>query len=66
MTDQARISERAHALWENAGKPDGAHEDHWQQACREIEGEGGKAMSGQTVAPDMPVMNVASLKTKTP
>ena len=53
--DQERISQRAYALWESAGKPDGAHDEHWQQARREIEAEGGTTMSHQTAAADMPV-----------
>ena len=45
--DQDRISQRAYALWEDAGRRDGAHEEHWQQACREIEAEDSQASSGQ-------------------
>lgn len=31
-----RIRERAHALWEQEGRPEGRHEDHWHQASREV------------------------------
>lgn len=41
MTDdrQERIRRRAHAIWEQAGRPDGAHQQHWDQAAAEIDGE---------------------------
>lgn len=40
MSDQDRISARAYELWEAAGRPEGQHEEHWEQARREIaEGE---------------------------
>jgi len=32
-----RIRERAFALWEGEGKPEGRHEEHWRQASSEIE-----------------------------
>ncbi|MEI4488930.1 DUF2934 domain-containing protein [Frigidibacter sp. MR17.14] len=28
----ARVAERAHAIWEREGRPDGQHEHHWQMA----------------------------------
>ncbi|MCW2235728.1 DUF2934 domain-containing protein [Azospirillum canadense] len=34
--DDPRIRERAYALWERDGRPEGRHIDHWQQATREI------------------------------
>ncbi|MES0032869.1 MULTISPECIES: DUF2934 domain-containing protein [unclassified Mesorhizobium] len=40
MTDrQERIRQRAHAIWEQAGRPDGAHQQHWDQATAEIDTE---------------------------
>lgn len=36
---QERIRQRAHAIWEEAGRPDGAHQQHWEQATAEIDGE---------------------------
>jgi hypothetical protein len=33
-----QIRERAHQLWEAAGKPEGRHEEFWQQAERELRG----------------------------
>jgi len=34
-----RIRERAHAIWDREGKPEGAAQRHWQQAETEIEKE---------------------------
>jgi hypothetical protein len=31
------IAARAYHLWEEEGRPQGAHERHWQQARREVE-----------------------------
>ena len=39
--DQERTSQRAYAFWKSAGKPDGAHDEHWQQASHKIKAEGG-------------------------
>ncbi|RUW17185.1 DUF2934 domain-containing protein, partial [Mesorhizobium sp. M4B.F.Ca.ET.013.02.1.1] len=38
MTDdrQERIRQRAHAIWEKAGRPEGADIQHWDQATAEI------------------------------
>ncbi|MBP0447686.1 DUF2934 domain-containing protein [Roseomonas sp. SSH11] len=36
MSDDHRIRERAHQIWEQAGRPDGQHESHWAQAEREV------------------------------
>ncbi|RUT95053.1 DUF2934 domain-containing protein, partial [Mesorhizobium sp. USDA-HM6] len=40
MTDdrQERIRRRAHEIWEQAGRPEGAHMEHWDQATAEIDG----------------------------
>lgn len=37
MTDARRewISKRAYTIWEEAGRPDGSDDEHWQQAVRE-------------------------------
>ncbi|MGC4024015.1 MAG: DUF2934 domain-containing protein [Mesorhizobium sp.] len=34
-----RIRERAHAIWDREGKPEGAAQRHWQQAEGEIDKE---------------------------
>jgi len=36
---QHRIRQRAHAIWERHGRPDGADQDHWHQAAQEIDAE---------------------------
>lgn len=33
---QNRIRQRAHEIWEQEGRPDGAHERHWRQAENEM------------------------------
>lgn len=42
MTDDRheRIRQRAHEIWEQAGRPEGAHEEHWNQATAEIDAAG--------------------------
>jgi hypothetical protein len=37
---QDRIRERAHALWEEEGRPEGRHADHWIQAEHEASSAG--------------------------
>jgi hypothetical protein len=39
MDQEQRIRERAHCLWEEEGRPEGRHAEHWQRACREIDAE---------------------------
>lgn len=36
---EERIRARAHQIWNDAGQPDGRHEEHWEQATREIRAE---------------------------
>lgn len=36
MDDEQRIRERAHAIWEADGRPEGREKEHWQRACREL------------------------------
>ena len=33
--EQIRI--RAHRIWEEEGRPDGRHDDHWERASRELD-----------------------------
>lgn len=35
MSDDSHIRERAHEIWEQAGRPDGKQEEHWAQASCE-------------------------------
>lgn len=39
MTDDRheRIRQRAHEIWEQAGRPEGAHMEHWDRATVEID-----------------------------
>ena len=36
---QERIRQRAQAIWEREGRPEGRHEDHWREAEKEIAAE---------------------------
>ena len=38
MTDD-EIRKRAHAIWEQEGRPEGCDQKHWQKAKRELEAE---------------------------
>ena len=55
MQDDSRIRERAHQIWEQAGRPDGEHQAHWLQAEREIATEGGAP--GATNSDPSPTLN---------
>jgi DNA-binding protein H-NS len=35
-TRDDQIRQRAYAIWEREGRPDGRHEEHWQRAVEEI------------------------------
>lgn len=35
--DENRIRQRAYEIWEQEGRPEGRHAEHWEQACRECE-----------------------------
>ncbi|CDX18149.1 conserved hypothetical protein [Mesorhizobium plurifarium] len=53
MTDDRheRIRQRAHEIWEQAGRPEGAHMEHWDQATAEIDAAGKpKAKSSKKAA----------------
>lgn len=41
MTDDRheRIRRRAHEIWEQAGRPEGSHMEHWEQATAEVDGD---------------------------
>jgi hypothetical protein len=43
MSDhEQQVRERAHRLWEEAGRPEGRDAEFWERAEREIAGEGGQ------------------------
>ena len=50
MSIQELISQRAYQLWEQEGRPEGRESEHWEQACREIEGEGGSPLTESDLA----------------
>lgn len=57
MTDDKheRIRQRAHEIWEQAGRPEGAHMDHWDQAAAEVDAASKpKAKSPKKAAADKP------------
>jgi hypothetical protein len=35
--NEQKIRDRAYALWESEGRPEGRHGDHWHQATRELD-----------------------------
>jgi hypothetical protein len=39
MEHESRIRERAQALWEQEGRPEGRHDEHWRRASQEIDEE---------------------------
>ena len=40
---EQRIRDHAHRLWEQEGRPEGRHEDHWRQASEAIDQDDGAA-----------------------
>ena len=36
---EARIRERAHAIWEEEGRPEGQEREHWERAAAEVDAE---------------------------
>lgn len=34
--EEERIRRRAHAIWEEEGRPEGRQEEHWRRARREL------------------------------
>ncbi len=39
MIDESQIRARAYELWELAGKPDGAEQEHWRQALEQLQAQ---------------------------
>jgi hypothetical protein len=60
-----KISQRAHQLWEQAGKPQGSHNEHWLQAEQELKASEGKhqGTAGGSVEPGR---NAPNASTKAP
>ncbi|MCZ7908752.1 DUF2934 domain-containing protein [Agrobacterium leguminum] len=42
---EAKIRERARAIWEKEGRPEGHHERHWMEAEQEVSSNAGKTKS---------------------
>ncbi|WP_421398410.1 DUF2934 domain-containing protein [Agrobacterium fabrum] len=77
---EAAIREKARAIWEREGRPDGHHERHWIEAEREVSAEAAKGKSGNGVkkpaaakastekatAKEMPTKKASSAKAKSP
>lgn len=43
MQNQESVRQGAYDIWEKDGQPDDHHDEHWAQACRDIEAEDGAA-----------------------
>jgi hypothetical protein len=43
----AQIRQRAYAIWEESGRPEGCERQHWEQAAREVLSSGRKAGDAQ-------------------
>jgi len=59
-----QIAARAYQLWEEEGRPHGAHERHWDQASREIDAAGEakpKAAKAKTAAAPVKAGKPASM-----
>jgi hypothetical protein len=57
--EEQTVRERAHAIWEAEGRPEGRHAEHWQMALSELERENKAPNTAKvvgsplvTVAPD--------------
>lgn len=51
-----RIRQRAYAIWEEEGRPQGRERDHWERAAHEMEGSDGALNN----AVERPVASVGS------
>jgi hypothetical protein len=54
MNREERIKARAHAIWEEEGRPESRSDDHWERAEREVDSEaaeeGGNEETGAALA----------------
>ncbi|ESX18254.1 DUF2934 domain-containing protein [Mesorhizobium sp. M1148] len=68
MTDdkQDRIRQRAHEIWEKAGRPEGAHQEHWEQATAEFDGAVAKPKKAAKKADAKPAKAAAKPKAAKP
>jgi len=63
---QDRIRQRAHEIWEHAGRPEGAHQEHWEQATAEIDGAAAKPKKAAKKADAKPAKAAAKPKAAKP
>lgn len=49
MDRERLIRERAHAIWEAEGQPHGRHDQHWDQARRDLDGADASPEAAETV-----------------
>jgi hypothetical protein len=49
---ETQIRERAHAIWEAEGRPEGQDQAHWERAAAEIDAENGGG--GEDLDPTKP------------
>jgi len=50
---EEEIRKRAMRIWEEEGKPDGKHAEHWAQAERELDGGGQGGWATERTADDL-------------
>lgn len=55
MIDESKISERAHQLWEQAGRPEDQSDTYWHQAREQLEAEQGSSGvdTGESTSSDL-------------
>ena len=53
MPDQDKIRERAYAIWEQDGRPEGREQEHWYRASSELGGDGASMdLDSGAITPD--------------
>lgn len=48
---EKQIRERAHAIWLEEGSPSGRHEEHWEQATKDVDSSAAPAKAPATRTP---------------
>lgn len=52
MPDEKNLRERAYTIWEQDGRPDGRHADHWNRAHDELSQDVVDQLGEGTIEPD--------------
>ena len=73
MPDNDVIQKRAYTIWEQEGRPEGRHQEHWNQAETELSPANGSkqdypntiSAKGSTVVPENKAADLPSLSAKT-